>query len=311
MRCFLVLLVTLCFLISPLYAQQVGDPDFRFEHKDPAYAVDAGPRVCIDEGHHNFHTAGGRYRSFAELLRGDGYSVEPFAATFTQETLSDCRVLVIANALAEANQDSSMWSYPHPSAFTGDEIRELMLWVRGGGRLLLFADHSPIAGAAADLGAVFGVLMTDGYARNNFDEPLPDVFRPNDGTLEPHPILEGRNQDEQVDEVATFTGQAFHITSQWQPLLVFGPRGEIRINAGQTFQPESRRNWPSIPAAGLAHGAAREWDKGRIVIMGEAAMCSAQVSGQQKNPMGMNHPKATQNAQFCLNLVHWLDGLLN
>ena len=293
----------------PAVAQQVGDQNFRFEHTNPAYEAGGGPRVCIDEAHHNFHTAGGRYKSFAELLRGDGYTVEPFTKTFTEETLTDCRVLVIANALAEANEDSSKWSYPHPSAFTSDEIRELMLWVRGGGRLLLFADHAPIAGAAAGLGAVFGVLMTDGYARNDYSASAPDLFRPIDGTLKPHPILEGRNPNEQVDEVATFTGQAFHITNLWQPLLVFGPQGEIRINPDQTFQPESQEDWPSASASGLAHGAVREWESGRVAIMGEAAMCSAQVD--EDGPMGMNHPRAKQNAQFCLNLVHWLDALLN
>ena len=51
-------------------------------------------------------------------------------------------------------------------------------------------------------------------------------------------------------------------------------------------------------------------DKGRVVFLGEAAMCTAQVSGAEKNPMGMNHPGANQNAQFCLNVVHWLDGVL-
>jgi len=26
--------------------------------------------------------------------------------------------------------------------------------------------------------------------------------------------------------------------------------------------------------------------------------------------MGMNHPAAKQNAQFLLNVIHWLDGLI-
>ncbi|MCH7766830.1 MAG: hypothetical protein IH916_09770, partial [Acidobacteria bacterium] len=45
--------------------------------------------------------------------------------------------------------------------------------------------------------------------------------------------------------------------------------------------------------------------------LGEAAMCTAQVSGPERRPMGMNHPKAPQNAQFCLNVVRWLSGLLD
>jgi hypothetical protein len=38
-------------------------------------------------------------------------------------------------------------------------------------------------------------------------------------------------------------------------------------------------------------------------------MFSAQVAGPQRNPMGMNHPSAPQNAQFLLNVMHWLSGV--
>jgi hypothetical protein len=39
-------------------------------------------------------------------------------------------------------------------------------------------------------------------------------------------------------------------------------------------------------------------------------MFSAQVSGPQRNPMGMNNPAAPQNARFLLNVLHWLSGAL-
>ena len=35
------------------------------------------PRVLFDEAHNNFHTAGGRYKPFAELIANDGYQVIP------------------------------------------------------------------------------------------------------------------------------------------------------------------------------------------------------------------------------------------
>ena len=47
-----------------------------------------------------------------------------------------------------------------------------------------------------------------------------------------------------------------------------------------------------------------------VAVFGEAAMFTAQVSGPQRLPMGMNRPEADQNAQFLLNLMHWLTGLL-
>lgn len=52
-----------------------------------------------------------------------------------------------------------------------------------------------------------------------------------------------------------------------------------------------------------------KYGKGRIVIFGEAAMFTAQLQG--KNKMGMNTKSASQNAQFLLNTLHWLNGILN
>ncbi|MEJ2205001.1 MAG: hypothetical protein P8170_12935 [Gemmatimonadota bacterium] len=287
-------------------AQQVGDETFRFPIPDPSFEGGEGPRVCIDEGHRNFHTADGRYRSFADLLRQDGYVVEGYAGDFTREALSRCGLLVIANALAAQNDED--WSYPHPSAFSASEMSELMRWVREGGRFLLFADHAPIAGAARDLGAVFGVVMIDAYVDGG---PGPDVFRPADRTLRDHPIRRGRASSEPVDSVTTFTGQAFLVTQGWEPLLIFGPQATGRISLDQAFQGESSRaGWPAFSVGGWVHGAARVWDEGRVVFLGEAAMCSAQVAGPQRTPMGMNAPGANQNPQFCLNVVRWLTGVI-
>jgi hypothetical protein len=39
-------------------------------------------------------------------------------------------------------------------------------------------------------------------------------------------------------------------------------------------------------------------------------MFSAQLSGPDKAPMGMNAPVAKHNPQFLLNLMHWLAGVL-
>jgi hypothetical protein len=47
-----------------------------------------------------------------------------------------------------------------------------------------------------------------------------------------------------------------------------------------------------------------------VVVLGEAAMFTAQLAGANRSPMGMNHPAAPQNAQYALNVLHWLSGLL-
>jgi hypothetical protein len=66
---------------------------------------------------------------------------------------------------------------------------------------------------------------------------------------------------------------------------------------------------PRVRADGLLQGAAIEFGRGRVVLLGEAAMLSAQIGGAQRNRMGMNHPVAVQNAQFALNVLHWLSRL--
>ena len=48
---------------------------------------------------------------------------------------------------------------------------------------------------------------------------------------------------------------------------------------------------------------------GRVVILGEAAMLSAQVGGPNQTKFGMNYP-GIDNRQLALNIMHWLSGLL-
>ncbi len=304
-------LILLCVLLAPCaHAQQVPDPNFKFANPEPAFAAGRGPVVCIDEAHNNFHTAGGRYQSFAELLRADGYVVKPSAGKFTREVLAECAVMAIANAIGDANAED--WAYPHPSAFTKDELNALYTWIKDGGSLLLISDHAPMAGAASDLGTLLGVAMFDGYARGNrgSNNAPPDIFSLADGTLKPHPILTGRNEKEAVDTVATFTGLPFHASRDFRPLMVFGPGAVANTIPLHNLPKMPQEEWPVLDIAGWWHGAARTLGKGRVVILGEAAMCSAQLAGPEKWTMGMNHPKAAQNAQFCLNSVRWLTVVL-
>jgi len=52
-----------------------------------------------------------------------------------------------------------------------------------------------------------------------------------------------------------------------------------------------------------------KFGKGRVVVQGEAAMLSAQISGADKHTIGMNVP-GNDNKQYTLNLMHWLSGIL-
>ncbi len=71
---------------SVAVGQQIPDPDFDAKVERPAY-TDRHPAVLFDEAHNNFHTAGGRYKPFADLVTNDGYAVTPNVKPFSAEVL--------------------------------------------------------------------------------------------------------------------------------------------------------------------------------------------------------------------------------
>jgi len=287
-------------------AQQIADTTFAPAIAHPAAAPGAGPVVLLDEAHGNFHTAGGRYRPFAEFLRRDGYDVRASAELFTAATLRQGRILVIANPLAAVNQ--SNWALPTPSAFSDSEVAAVHAWVEDGGSLLLIVDHMPFPGAVQNLAAAFGVRWNNGFAvARDAKQQAPFVFRRSDGSLAGHPITNGASAAERVDSVATFTGSAFEAPGA-DPLLVL-PRGIESLQPQVAWQ--FAADTPRTDVAGWPQAAALRVGKGRVFLCGEAAMFSAQVTGPNRVPMGMNAPVAAQNPQFLLNLFHWLSGWLD
>ena len=276
---------------SPAAAQQVPNPNADLAVTSPAYPTDRGPRVLIDEGHANLHTLAGGYAPFASLLRNDGYRVNAHRGRISAETLAEADVLVIVNA-----------SPPQvgPSAFLPLEIAALRTWVEGGGALLLIADHRPYAGAAAELGAAFGVTFQNVYAVNPGNRG-EDLFRPGAG-LSDHPIITGAAGDTAIASVRSFTGSAFSAPAA-QPLLTLG-EGYLAVEADRENVESAMGSAPS--AVGMLQGASIELGRGRIVVMGEAAMFTSQLAGPQQRVVGIGAPGAEQNKQFALNLMHWL-----
>lgn len=300
-------------LFGPLAsAQQLPDREYRPEVSRPAFTTGAGPTVCVDEAHNNFHTLDNRFWAFGELLRRDGFDVVANTEPFSQAALGRCRVLVISNAQL-AGRGWATYPYPTPSGFTSAEIEAVRRWVEQGGSLLLIADHFPLAGVASDLAAAFDVTFTDGYAFAGYDESAgrptggQATFRTSDGSLRPHPIVEGRSPADTVRAVRTFTGQAFRAPASAEPLFVLGDGWiSMMTRRASTFTPDTER----IPVGGWLQAAVMRVGRGRAAFFGEAAMFSAQVSGPRRNPMGMNAPGAEQNHQFVRNLLHWLSGVI-
>ncbi|GAA0644079.1 DUF4350 domain-containing protein [Brevundimonas lenta] len=317
MRLFALALSLVLVVTAPAVAQQqMVDPDFQPRVERPAYAAD-GPVVVIDQAHHNFHTVDGQYSPFAALLRADGYQVRGGALKFDAGGLDGVDVLVIANAGAVHPDEAG------GPIFTEAETAAVEAWVRNGGRLLLIADHAPFGAAAEPLAARFGVGMGKGYAfilTNAVD--LTTTLTYPAGVMPAHPIVTGRTPDERGEAVTAFTGQSLSGPAGATVLLPIaaGAREALnvqvlqqindRLEAGEAADVVlAELSASALPAQGLAF----EYGEGRVVVLGEAGMLSAQLirfppeSGQADRRFGMN--AAPGNARFGLNVMHWLSGL--
>src|SRR5215510_12208725 len=255
----LVAIFALAFLISPVVAQQAPDLEFNTSVENPAYKRE-GPRVMFDEAHHNFHTTDGRYKPFVDLLSNDGYRVVRSRQPFSKTTLSSAKILVIANALgAEEDDDEGA----DKSAFTDDELQAVQDWVKGGGALLLIADHAPFGGAASALASRFGVEMSKGYTfdpQNSVEgSPTQLIFSRENKLLGNHPITEGRNENERIKIVRSFTGQSLK-----------GPEGSAGIlNLASTATDRATFDeLTSTSAAGRTQAVAFKFGKGRVMVQG-------------------------------------------
>jgi hypothetical protein len=298
-RALTVYLCVLCLSVA-VYGQQLPDPEFNVSVANPAYTK-SSPRVLFDEAHHNFHTSDGRYKPFVDLLMNDGYRVIRNRQPFSKSTLNSFKVLVIANALGAEEMDDTG---ADASAFTEEECQAVQDWVKSGGSLLLIADHAPFGGAAASLGNRFGIDMSKGFtydpANSVAGSPSLLIFSRENKLLATHPITEGRDANERLNVVQSFTGQSLR-----------GPDDSVAILklSDTAKDTPNREAESSVSAAGRAQAIALKFGKGRVLVQGEAAMLSAQIAGVQKSKMGMNAP-GNDNKQYALNVMHWLSGLL-
>ena len=271
-------------------------------------------RVMLDEAHHNIMaTASGGYRPLVRLLTDAEFDVTPNALPFSRERLATTDVVVIANPNG-ADERASMEDRA-ASAFTDPEIEAVEEWVKGGGGLLLATDHYPTGVAARRLAEKFGVKLSGGWT----DDPANRrtlagygpifgylVFSLENGLLTDHAITRGRYDTEQIEGVATVTGESIEGPAGSVSLLRLSPTAvdwippdPSRAASDTTAQPPARDFNPCpscdhISAAGRSQAIAFAFGRGRVVVVGEMGVLV------DYSAPGM------QNAQFTLNAVRWL-----
>jgi hypothetical protein len=276
----------------------------------PTFERGLGPLVAIDQGHQN--TQRSDFRGFTDLLRGDGYRIQPITGALTAESLSGVDVLVISNP--------GGWEGPSAS-LTHEEVSAVVEWIRKGGSLLLVLDHMPGPQYAARLTGALGVRdWHDGYVMVELPDrpPVGNIIFWRSGSLPPgepmigptgpaggagyqgvdavlvaHGIVEGRGPEERVRRVATFVGSAFQPPPGAQSLLTL-PTMSMSFTPQETpgARPNISGETPRTPVGGWLQGAVLTIEQGRVALFGETGLFSG--------------GPAADNRQFVLNLLRWL-----
>ena len=292
--------------------EQLYDPNFDTRIAEPAYRTDR-PRVLYDEAHLNLHTADGRYKGFVDLIGNDGYEVHLNREVFTADRLAGVSVVVIAGARGPTETENT-------PAFTEAEIATVDQWIRSGGSLLLLVDHFPFGAASESLGRRLGVEIANGITEDpvQFESSLGNshlIFSRANGLLHDHAITQGRNGSERIERVLTFTGTSLRGPAEASAFLSLSDRAIDRPASAPTIERDGGdvrvivNYGEPVPAKERAQGLAFAVGKGRVVVLGETGMLSAQLNGPGGSPVGMNFPKY-DNRQLALNIMHWLSRLL-
>lgn len=283
-------------------AQQIADPSFKAVVENPTFTK-SFPRVLFDEGHNNFRTKMGGYRPFADLIELDGYQIVLSRKVFTKESLDAFKMLIIVDPLGAEEVDDEGAANP---AFADNEADAVRDWVKQGGSLLLIADEAPFGNAAEILAKRFGVDMSKGTTRDpaNHEKESGNeawiVYSRDNKLLMDHPITTGRNDAEKINRVIAFGGQSLRGP---EGATVFLKLGDTAVDTAPSTESKD------ASAAGRAQGLALKFGKGRLVVLGEAGMLSALLSGRERSPVGFSYP-GIDNKQLALNIMHWLSGLL-
>jgi hypothetical protein len=289
-----------------LFLQHASGAQRAADYVPPAFHprfAGKGPSVAIDGGHRELHTLDGTYAPLASLLRSDGMRVKALdEAPVSPASLDGVEVLVVSNARPRGEAEDLVAT--RAQAFTEAEIEALDAWVSKGGSLLLVADHYPFGGYVDVLSERFGVRMGGGYAA---DTEHANPAAGDDGQILFRRATGGLGQHwstAPLTTVQSFTGQALR-----------PGRGTCLLRLGahaRRFEAIAMRRGDDVEVTLKPGGSARGWcqavaathGQGRVVVLGEAAMITAQLDHEDQ-PFGMQL-SGDDNELFALQVVRWL-----
>lgn len=276
------------------------DSSFDVSVRDPHFK-ETHPAVAFDLAHKNHHRIDGSYGPFAELISNDGCVVTGIDSPADSLLLAKTDIYITATAMGFKDPGEI-------SPYTPEEIGAIEHWVSNGGSILIITEHYPFGKAMEPLLNAFGVIVHNGYTEDSTlnDRSVPDalLFENAKGNLNAsHPILNT------IERINTFTGSSVTGDSTWTPLLQLSTSAQnynVKVNVersgGDTKVSVSYADFYS--AAGYTQGMCKVYGKGRIVVLAESALLTAQID-RNGHSFGMNVPN-TDNKQFALNIIRWL-----
>ena len=265
-------------------------------------------RLLIDGGHYNGHNINGTYATLAGTLRKSGFEVSGLERKFDEASLENIDLLLIANPQPDrsdslfqrarrANEplgEFLRWSATYTqSAYTEAEASVIENWVKNGGSLLLILDHAPHGKNGALLTAAFGIENRNVGTYDTLSlDPISDtadgarniLFKRSKGLIGKHSIVQG------MDSVTTYTGES----------LIGPPGSDVLLHLPSTaydkdWLPETKQ-FRYRSAAGRSQALAFDYGKGRVVMLGEAAITRPEFLSVSNRG----------NWKFILNILRWL-----
>lgn len=297
---FVVIATSFCQLAS---SQQIPDRAYHYKIIRPAYKQKLGSLILFDEAHGNPVSLKGLYFGFNKLLTEDGYLLSSAKTEINRDILKKAKIFVSVNAMS----DPADWDAPTRSAYAETEIATLNQWVKAGGSLFLVTDHMPCGGSVNSLAQSFGFNIINGFAIRH--DRKPEIFSLKQGNLCESVITKATGG--KVESIRIWGGTAFVppanamiLSTLSADYTIYSP---LKVD---DIDPPLANKVPRVSGLGFANGAFMKYGKGRIVVFADGAGFTAQLEGIKSEKRGMNDPTAPDNAQFLLNIIHWLDGVL-
>lgn len=285
------------------FGQMLNDTPFNASTPHPKYKMQKGPNILIDAGHHNFIVEMGLIKPFVDLSTFDGYQPKIDSGVFTPAYLANYKMVLITPAMPF--KFGSKKEVTTELTFTKEELTAIHDWVMDGGSLIILSEHAPIDKSMTPLFNTFGIQSSIGavFDTVNYDTSikLPNaetmlLFNNSNGLLNSnHPITQGSNKNEIVNNIETYTGCAL-TGAGYTNIFKLSPTAAIR-------------KWSASQPAGGGDSQclAGSFGKGKIVALGDCNGFTAMYvnTGGKKFSAGMQVEQYDWK-QFVLNTLHWL-----